>query len=169
MRDFQGQYYGAALQAFVRGLGHSKIVIEQILKSHGLDRIDAEEWYDLNTARSIYYMIGKRVGERSLLTVGLQMIESAPFPPEVKDIRSVLLSLNEAYHMNVRGPEIGSIGCTFDDDHSAEIFFSTPFPCALSRGIVQGSAKKFMPAALLEHGVGCVDSGDTACTYYVTW
>ena len=169
MQRFQGQYHGAALQAFVRGLGHSKSLSEQILRSHGLERIDAEEWYDLNTARSIYYTIGKQVGERSLHAVGLQMIESASFPPEDKDIRSVLQSLDAAYHMNVRGLEIGSISCTFEDDHSAVILFGTPFPCALSRGIVQGCAKKFAAAALLEHGVGCVDQGAPACTYYVTW
>jgi len=166
---FQGQYHGAALQAFIRGLGHAKSLTEQILRSHGLERIDAEEWYDLNTARSIYYTIGKQVGERSLHAVGLQMIEAAPFPPEVKDVRSVLASLDAAYHMNVRGNEIGSISCSFEDDRSAAVVFATPFPCALNRGIVQGCAKKFVPAALLEHGAGCVDDGSPSCTYFVTW
>ncbi len=170
MRPFQGQYHGAALLSFVHGLGHSQLLIEQLLKTHGLSRIEEAQWYDLNTARSIYHTIAQQVGERSLHAVGQRMIDAAPFPPEVKDIRSVLSSLDAAYHMNVRGPDIGSISCTFEDEHTATVVFATPFPCALCRGIVQGCAKKYVPAVLIEHGPdGCVDKGAASCTYFVTW
>ncbi len=170
MQLFQGQYFGAALHSFVKGLGPSEALIEQILRAHGLERIDPGQWYDLNTARSIYYTVGAQVGERSLHGVGLQMIESAPFPPGIEDIRALLQSLDRAYHMNVRGPEIGYIASEFDGEHTALVTFATPFPCALSRGILRGCARKFAPDALVEHGPGgCVDRGDSACTFHVTW
>jgi hypothetical protein len=170
MKTFQGQYFGAALHSFVKGLSQSEVLTAQILRAHGLEKIDPEQWYDLNTARSIYYTIGQQVGERSLHNVGLQMINSAPFPPEITDVKGVLQSLDHAYHMNVRGPEIGSIACEFEDDNTALVTYATPFPCALSRGITLGAARKFMPNALVEHAPdGCVDQGAPSCTFHVTW
>src|SRR5690606_2638467 len=123
-------YLGAALRSFVRGLSQSEAIVNQILLNHGLKEIDEKQWYDLNTARSIYYTVGKQVGERSLHAVGLQMISTAQFPPGIDDIKSVLKSLDAAYKMNCQGAEIGAITCDFEDDHSAMVVFATPFPCA---------------------------------------
>ncbi|HEU4407389.1 MAG TPA: hypothetical protein VFS43_19130 [Polyangiaceae bacterium] len=170
MKLFEGQYFGAALHSFVKGLSQSEALTEQILRSHGIDHVDPALWYDLNTARSIYYTVGKQIGERSLQAVGLQMIDSAPFPPGINDIKSVLQSLDHAYHMNVRGPEIGYISCDFEGEGNALVTFATPFPCALSRGILRGCARKFAPEALVEHGPdGCIDGGAASCTFHVTW
>jgi hypothetical protein len=170
MQLFQGQYFGAALHAFVKGLSQSEALTEQILRAHGLERIDPELWYDLNTARSIYYTVGRQVGERSLQVIGHQMIDSAPFPPGIDDIKGVLMSLNPAYQMNVRGPEIGSISGEFEGGNTALVTFATPFPCALTRGILQGCARKFAADALVEHGPdGCVDRGDESCHFHVAW
>ncbi|MBL8971814.1 MAG: hypothetical protein JNK56_14575 [Myxococcales bacterium] len=46
--------------------------------------------------------MGKQVGERSLQAVGLQMSDTAAFPPGIDDIRSVLASLDHAYKLNCR-------------------------------------------------------------------
>jgi hypothetical protein len=170
MQHFEGQYHGAALQAFIRGLASSETLVQQILQAHDLTDIAADVWYDLNLARSIYYTVGKQIGERSLFGVGLRMIDSATFPPGITDVRAVLASLDHAYHMNVRGPAIGSITAEFEDDCSAIVTFATPFPCALSRGITQGCCRKFVANALLEHGPGgCIDTGAPDCKLHVAW
>jgi hypothetical protein len=170
MKSFDGKYSGAALQAFVRGLGHSRAIVDALLAEHGLTDVDPERWYDLNLARSIYAAVARQVGDRSLYAVGMQMIESAPFPPGIADVRGVLASLDAAYHMNVYGPDIGRIDVSFPDEHSASVVFTTPFPCALSRGVVQGCCRKYGAKALIEHQAGgCVDAGGAACAYYVTW
>lgn len=170
MQSFHGQYSGAALSAFVRGLQRSEALIRQILRAHGLAAIADDQWYDLNTARSIYATVQREVGERSLHAVGVQMIEAAPFPPGLDDICAVLASLDHAYHMNVRGPDIGRITSEIEDEGAALVTFATPFPCALSRGIVHGCCKKFMPDALVEHAAGgCVERGDPSCSFHVTW
>lgn len=170
MQHFEGQYLGAALQSFVRGLSHSEALIREILAAHGLVAIDADEWYDLNTARSIYYTVGQQIGERSLYTVGLAMIDSAQFPPGITDIRSVLDSLDHAYHMNARGPAIGHILCDFEDEHTALVTFATPFPCSLSRGVIHGCCRRFNPDAVVEHGPGgCVDHGAGECVFHISW
>ena len=66
--------------------------------------------------------------------------------------------------------EIGDIAVTFPDDHSAVVTFTTPFPCALSKGVIQGCCRKYGERALIEHRTGgCVDDGGRSCAYYVTW
>jgi hypothetical protein len=170
MNRFDGSYSGAALQAFVQGLEQSQSVVQKILGEHGLKAIDPSRWYDLNTARSIYDAVGKHVGPRTLRGIGLKMIETASLPPNVTDVSSVLATLDAAYNLNVRGPEIGNIRCTFDGDRNAAVEFTTPFPCSLSSGIIQGCVKKYGALALIEHGAnGCVDQGAGSCTYRVTW
>lgn len=64
-----------------------------------------------NTARSTYYYtVGKQVGERSLQAVGLQMSDTAVFPPGIDDIRSVLASLDHAYKLHCRAFGLARFG-----------------------------------------------------------
>lgn len=170
MSDFDGQYSGAALHGFIRALDRSQALILQILGAHGLERIDEEAWYPLQTARSIYTMIGARIGDLNLRAVGVKMIDAARLSPEVKDVPSALSRLDATYHLHVRGPDIGHVTTTFEDDRTAVIVSSTPFPCALQRGIVQGCCSRFGERALIEHGPGgCMDQGAASCTYRVAW
>lgn len=170
LQHFDGQYSGAALHSFILGLGHSEALVQRILGQHRLVTIDPSNWYDLNIARSIYTMVAEQVGARSLKSVGQKMIEAAPFPPEVKDVRSVLSALNSAYQMNVRGPNIGKISCEFGEGSEATVVFTTPFPCALNIGIIQGCCEKFGARALIEHAPGgCMDRGAAGCAYRVGW
>jgi hypothetical protein len=170
MAGFKGQYHGAALLSFIVGLGHSQQLTNQILQQHKLQQIDPDEWYDLNLARALYIDISTRVGERSLHSVGQKMIETADFPPSVNDLKSLLGCLGDAYRLNARGEQIGDITCEFIDEDTALVVASTPFPCALERGIIQGCCKTQGVSALIEHGDdGCRDKGHTSCTYRITW
>lgn len=170
MQHYDGEYSGAALNSFIKGLNQSPAVIERILKPYGMKTIDPEQWYPLDQARAIYYDLEREVGSNTLYNVGIQMIESAPFPPEIDDVPTVLQSLNHAYVMNVRGPQIGGIDVEFDSDDSALVIFSTPFPCHLEKGIVVGCCQKFHATPLLEHEAdGCRDDGAEACHYRVSW
>jgi len=170
LQHFEGQYSGAALSSFVLGLGHSEALVQRILEQHKLTSVDPDQWYDLNTARSIYITVAEQVGARSIKAVGQKMIEAAPFPPEVKDVRSVLAALDAAYRMNVRGPNIGQITSEFGEGNEAFITFTTPFPCALNVGIIQGCCEKFGARPLIEHAPGeCIDRGGKKCGYRVSW
>lgn len=169
-QQFEGQYSGAALSSFIMGLAHSEALVQRILDQHRLSQIDPNTWYDLNVARSIYMMVAEQVGSRSLKAIGQKMIEAAPFPPELNDVRSVLNALDSAYQMNVRGPNIGKILCEIEGDREATVTFGTPFPCSLNIGIIQGCCEKFGARPLIEHAPGgCMDRGAKACSYRVGW
>ncbi len=145
-------------------------MIQKILSDYGVEGIDPERWYELNWAISFYTTIEKQVGSRAVTAVGLKMIETAPFPPDLKTVRDVLASLDAAFHLNARGPSTGSIVTTFDDDRSATIVWTAPGPCALNLGIIQGCCTRFGARALVEHGAtGCMERGAPSCTYLVTW
>ena len=51
-----------------------------------------------------------RAGLRAaIIAVGKKMIETAPFPPIDRNIKSLLMSLDAAYRLNAEGPNIGGL------------------------------------------------------------
>jgi hypothetical protein len=170
MAEDKQEYSGAALNSFILGLGHSEIIIAKLLADAGVDRIDPTQWYDFDWASGLYFKIEAEVGRGALIDVGRKMIETADFPPGIDSIQTVLMSFDAAYRLNARGPGIGVITCTLEDEHSATIVFTPRFPCALNLGIIEGSCSRYGARALIEHGAdGCLDHGDASCTYYVSW
>ncbi|HLT36366.1 MAG TPA: hypothetical protein VK034_08770 [Enhygromyxa sp.] len=170
MTGAKREYSGAALNSFILALGHSHGIVQKILTHAGVDRIDPERWYEFGWAASIYYKIGVEVGRAALIEVGRKMIESAEYPGGINGIHTLLMALGDAYRLNARGPEIGEITCTLEDEHSATLVWNTPFPCALNVGILEGSCSRYGARALVEHGAGgCMDDGGASCTYHVSW
>lgn len=164
------EYNGAALNSFILALGHSQSVIEKLLVDSGVDRIDPDRWYDFEWASSMYFKIQDVVGRGAVIEVGKKMIETAEFPPGIDDIPSLLQSLDAAYRLNARGPDIGEITCELEDEHSATLVWTPKFPCALNIGIMEGACSRYGATALIEHGAGgCIDAGGNACTYHVSW
>lgn len=168
--ELGGQYNGAALNSFLLGLGHSQPLVQKILRDSGVDRIDPDRWYDAAWAVRIYFAIAEQIGRSAIIAVGKRMIETAPFPPGIDDVKGVLLSLDAAYRMNVRGPDTGVITCEFEDDFSAVLEWNTWGPCGLNIGIIEGCCSRFGAKALVEHGAtGCMDQGAPSCVYRVSW
>lgn len=164
------EYSGAALNSFILALGHAQDVVQKILSDAGVDRIDPERWYDFDWASAIYYKIGAQVGRGALIEVGRKMIQTADFPPGIDSIPAVLMSLDAAYRLNARGPDIGEITTTLEDEHSATSVWTPRFPCALGVGILEGVCSRYGAKALIEHGAdGCMDEGAASCTYHVSW
>ncbi len=164
------EYNGAALNSFILALGHSDRISQKLLSDAGVDRTDPARWYDFDWASSIYYKIEAQVGRGALIEVGRKMIESAEYPPGIDSIHTLLMSLDQAYRLNARGPGIGEITCTIEDEHSATLIWTPRFPCALNIGIMEGSCSRYGAKALVEHGAGgCIDDGASACVYHVSW
>ena len=107
-RSYVGEYNGAALQAFVRGV-RLKILVDKILRAHGLDSIDPKRWYDLELARSLYASVGREVGTRSLTRIGAELINAGVFPPTIQDVHSALAAVVPGYRLNCRGSNIGEL------------------------------------------------------------
>lgn len=168
--ELGGEYNGSALNSFLLGLGHSQNLVDKILRDHGVDRIEPERWYPAAWAIAIYYAIEAQIGRGALIAVGRRMVETAPLPPGLDSVRSLLASLDAWYKLVARGPDTGDILCEFEDSHSAVLEWNTWGPCGLNVGIIEGACTRFGAQALIEHGAtGCMDRGATSCTYRVSW
>ena len=169
MNMAKAEYYGAALNSFVLAFGESNPIVKKILADAGVERIDAEAWYDYDWAMSIYYRIGEQVGRAASIEVGRKMIEAAALPPGLDSAQKLLMSLGPWFKLNARG-DAGDIFCTLEDDHSATIVRTQRGLCPLNIGIIEGGCARFGVKPLIEHGMGgCQDEGAPTCTYHVTW
>jgi hypothetical protein len=163
------EYSGAALNSFILALAHSDRVIEKILADAGVDRIDPEKWYDFDWAISIFYKIEAEIGRGALIEVGKKMIETATYPPEIDSIQTLLPTIGYWYALNARGPDVGTIVCTFEDEHSAVLDWSARGPCAIRKGILEGACARYGVKPLIEHGDECMDKGARTCMLHVSW
>ena len=163
------KYLGAALQSFVRAV-RNEMLTSQILERYEISKIDAGHWYDFKVAQAIYRDIGKELGPASLQMVGRKIIDSAVFPPQIQNATDALASIDVAYHMNIRGDGLGKIEFESLGPNTAQLTFSTPFPCNLDQGIAFGCCTKYGAVPTVSHVEGsCRDEGDAACQYKVRW
>lgn len=170
MTQFEGEHSGAMLAGFVRCFASSPGLVAQILARHRFERIEPERWYPIESVRALYDDFRDQTGARVLFTAGLRLVEKTYDLLPGLEVRSVLPTLEDRYRELMRGPRVGGITCTIDEDHGAVMVFTTPFPCALCRGVVQGYCERAGTPSLIEHGAGgCTDSGDASCTYRVSW
>ncbi len=163
------EYSGAALLSFILALEDSELVLKKILRDAGVDRIDPEAWYDFDWSIAIFYKIEAEVGRAALIEVGRKMIETATYPPEINSLETLLPTIGYWYALNARGPDIGTITCEFDDDHSATLDWSARGPCAIRLGILEGACARYGVKPLVEHGVDCMDRGGKTCLLHVSW
>jgi hypothetical protein len=98
---------GQSMLCVVAGMGKSA---KPLLEKYGLDKLEADKWYKLQPILDFYKEIS--LAKSSLLNLhstGLKVPDFAVFPPDIDSIQKAMLSLDEAYHMNHRGGEIGHL------------------------------------------------------------
>lgn len=165
------EYSGGALNTFVLGLKDSPAIVEKVLAEVGLERIDPEAWYDFEVAERVMLTAQKLAGQAVMRQIGKTMVESAEYPPEIDSVGTLLPALPHWYALHARGPDVGTITCEMEDEHSATLDWATGrFPCAFCMGILEGACTRFGVKPLIEHGAGsCKDHGDRTCIYHVSW
>jgi len=162
---------GQSMLCVVAGMGKSA---RPLLEKYGLDKLEPDKWYELQPILDFYKEISH--SSNSLLNLhstGLKVPDTAVFPPDIDSISKALVSLDEAYHMNHRGGEIGHYRTLVLSTHQMDIVAETPFPCDLDYGIILGLARRFKPVHAIPvvwHGQGaCRKKGAESCTYHVRW
>ena len=81
--------------------------------------------------------IQETVGPAKVKQVGRHIVENADFPPKFTDATSVLLALDEIYHLNHQG-EVGHYRVKRLPDATIEIRCETPYPPMFEWGLVDG-------------------------------
>lgn len=163
------EYSGAALRSFILGLSGSEAIVKKLLADMGVDDIDPNAWYEFDWAISVYYKVEAEIGRAALIEVGRTMIETATYPPEIDSIQKLLPGFGAWFALNARGPNVGTITCTFEDENSATLDWSAGGPCSLGLGIIEGACARYGIKPLIEHGEGCRDTGASTCILHVSW
>lgn len=166
----RNEYSGAALRSFIVALEGSEVIVDKLLADAGIEHIDPEAWYDYDWAVSFFRRIEQEIGRAALIAVGRSMSETAPYPPEIDSVRALLSGLGHWFALNARGPEVGTITCEFEDEHTAILDWSARGVCAIAIGILEGACARFGVQPLIEHAPGqCKDTGGSTCIYRVSW
>lgn len=147
-----------------------------IFDANGFGDVDTDVWYSQADWLAAVRDIGETVGNQALRTLGRQIPKTTVWPDEVTNVPEGIASINDAYLLNHRGPELGAYDFSRTDDHQGRVTTTTPYPCPMERGIVEGVIREFSPtvtttAMAFVHEVSdtCRDAGGERGTYVVRW
>jgi hypothetical protein len=163
---------GASMMANIEGMGEKAI---PLLARHGLANLEPDKWYPLQNYLDFYKELASmRQGGIDLVSVGQKVPEKAVFPPQIDSIQSAFQLLDEAYHMNHRGGDIGHYHVKLVGSRQIDIIAQNPFPCDLDLGIISGLANRFRPEKahpIAYHDIlkPCRKHGADYCVYHVSW
>jgi hypothetical protein len=125
--------------------------------------VSVQRWLD--ALAEIQSVIGPEV----LRAVGAAIIENADFPPQFNSVESVLLALDDIYHMNHRG-EVGHYVARRLGDDCVEVHCETPYPRQFERGLIEGITRNSRLAKGSKFSVQFIDGQpgtDRTCTIVV--
>ncbi len=164
---------GTAILSYVHAMGEE---VHPILAKHDLADVDPDAWYPqqswLNVLRDLAE--GDFKGTLDLVRVGMSVPENASWPPDIDSVQAALSSIDDAYHMNHRGGELGSYDAKAVGDREIKMYCENPYPCDLDYGIIYATARLYLPAdgelmVTPDTEAQCRKHGHDSCTYYVTW
>ena len=148
----------------------------QILKKHRIDA-NPDKWYPQQAWLNAFKEISTAIGDHTLFMIGKSIPENAKFPPGINNIEIALKAIDQAYHMNHRGGEIGHYKLIeFDEiSKSATMACNNPYPSEFDRGIITSMVRKFRPQGSLKADVTLDTSKETrakgadSCTFKIAW
>jgi hypothetical protein len=153
-------------------------MLKKVLAKHGLEDVVPENWYRVQPVLDSLKEIEENFGHYLLREVGQQAAERAPIPPEITSLQAVLFALNPTLHKFHRGGNIGGYEVTEQKTDQGltryQVVASTPYPCSLTGGYLEGYSKRYGPAdwkeVLVRHDDAspCRRHGAETCTYIVT-
>ncbi|MEO1444604.1 MAG: hypothetical protein AAFV33_29700, partial [Chloroflexota bacterium] len=94
---------GESIQSISKALGE---VAVPILRKHGLYPIDHTQWYSQQTQLNVYREISD-LNLLNMVAIGIQVPDTAGFPPGIETVHDALKLLNDAYQMHHRGGDFG--------------------------------------------------------------
>lgn len=168
---------GQTVLSVVEGAGEVSSVFEdralKMLAENGIEDPQADEWYPQQAWLDAFQDIADSIGSQTLRNIGKKIPENADWPPDVDTVAGGLESINQAYHMNHRGGEIGYYEFEATGDAEGEVHCKNPYPCDFDKGIVESVTEEFSPDGafvdVLEESETCRNDGGDECVYSVMW
>ncbi|MEM6284734.1 MAG: hypothetical protein AAF787_21270 [Chloroflexota bacterium] len=140
---------GFAMQAFQKSISADQIMptFERVMKDYGYEStdIDMAGWYPLQ----MYFDICKDLLDTSgdaliLVSIGMKVIESAQFPPEINSIATGMTLLKDTHHLNLQNvPEHDGYHSLKIEDKQVTFVEQTAFPHDVMYGYIYGLSKRY--------------------------
>lgn len=147
-----------------------------IFEARGIENVTADAWYSQEAWLAALEDLTVEVGSHALRSLGRHVPKTTVWPSDVTTVLDAIASIDAAYRMNHRGPELGAYTFERTDDHRGRVTTSTAYPCPFDVGIVEGVIREFSPtvtttAMAFVHEVSepCRGDGGDQCTYAVRW
>lgn len=168
---------GQTILSIVKALPVGQEMRSEILSAHGIGNPEAEKWYSQQAWLNAFKELSGTMGDKILFNIGESIPEYAVFPTAIDTLEKALKSIDQAYHMNHRGGEIGSyrVAMFNEKERKAVMVCQTPYPSELDRGIICTMLKEYRPASSQHYTVDLDTTtisrtkGNNSCTYNISW
>jgi len=171
------QVNGETVLSIVNAMAGFEAIALQLFKKNGIVDVEPGKWYSQQNWLDVFKDIKEKLGDKTLLVIGKAIPENAIFPAEIDNLEKALDSINEAYHMNHRGGEIGYYKLVKYDikEKIAIMECKNPYPSHFDRGIITTMSRKFKPEDAITISIN-LDAekptrlkGDESCTFIINW
>jgi len=169
--EVRGEVILAILES-TRSLGDEAL---RILGRHGITDIGQGRWYPLSRLLAALGEFEATMTDTTLYTIGHKIHSNAVLPVEYGDFLEALAGIDEAYHLNHQGGDIGHYRFERTGPRQARIISTSLYPCEFDRGVVHGFAGRGRPAEFQRLGARhdpqapCRRLGGASCTYWIDW
>ncbi len=167
----RGEVILAILES-TRSLGDAAL---KILGRHHITEVAAGRWYPLDRLLAVLAEIEASMTDTTLYTIGHKIHRNAVLPGEYGDFREALARIDEAYHLNHQGGDIGHYAFQQTTPRQVLVVSTSLYPCEFDRGVVHGFAGYARPAEIQRLSVShdsqapCRRRDGASCTYSVDW
>lgn len=171
--EINGQTILATIEGVSRFSETYRKRVHEALAEHGVDDPSPGEWYPQQAWLDAFDVLVEELEPHLLDRIGEQIPETADWPTGIDSVEEGLRSINEAYHRNHRGGEIGHYRVTEIGEQTASLTCKNPYPCPFDRGIIRAVTREFAPVErfvfIEEVGSDCRRENGEACRYTVHW
>jgi hypothetical protein len=151
--------------------------IMHLLKRHHLEKIDADQWYPLQSWLDVFQDIIKELGFQGnldLVAIGMKFVEKAQLPSGIHTLEDALIATNDTYQLNHRNGYAGEMAIIILGPGHLQVIDHTPYPEDFTYGMLYRLARQFNPpgvSPIVRHDdqSPCRQRGDDSCTYDITW
>jgi hypothetical protein len=168
---------GRAVLVVVYAMPAYEARVREFMTEEGIGGVGPDDWVPQQSWLNVLGKVTDAFGDYTLRSIGTSIPDHALFPPSVKDFRSAMEALDEAYYLNHKGGDIGHyrLDLAAIESRQAIMECRNPYPPYFDLGIISALCAKFPPSISAtckvdwEQGhVSRLDGGET-CRFLITW
>jgi hypothetical protein len=144
--DPNAEIIGQNVLGFVGCTNKDRII--PFLEKHGLNHIDPDQWYPLQSWLDVLNDLVNAGGAMfDFVSVGLKIAETAVYPPEVEHMpfADFVMLIPQVYQLQHRNGDVGEERAEKLSNTHLRLIMNTPYPDDLAYGVVWGMARRFLP------------------------